>query len=158
MLEKKILCMLLHISMHILLTTEYHNSKLNSIALSTSTMSTAKFRNFRCCANANYDEETITSTPTLPSKPSAPKPKKLSETLLPRSSKPSQSHHCKSLSSSLLSLTKSSLTKTETSPSNVQPQAGAYTKEAFRELQKNTLTLATPITASRCISSDPEPS
>ncbi|KAK2412638.1 transcriptional repressor ILP1 [Trifolium repens] len=120
-------------------------------------MSTAKFRNFCCCANANYDEETITSTPTLPSKPSAPKPKKLSETLLPRSSKPS--HHCKSSSSSsLLALTKSSLTKTETSPFNVQPQDGAYTKEAFRELQKNTLTLATPITASRCISSDPEPS
>jgi GC-rich sequence DNA-binding factor len=154
--KNNILCMLFHISMHILLSTEYHNSKLNNIALSTSTMSTAKFHNFRCCANANYDEETITSTPTLPSKPSAPKPIKLSETLLPRSSKPS--HHYKSSSSSLLPLTKSSLTKTETSPSNVQPQAGAYTKEAFRELQKNTLTLATPITASRCISSDPEPS
>jgi hypothetical protein len=39
-------------------------------------MSTAKSRNFYRCAATNYDEETSTSTPTLPSKPSAPKPKK----------------------------------------------------------------------------------
>ncbi|XP_039050216.1 transcriptional repressor ILP1-like isoform X2 [Hibiscus syriacus] len=41
-------------------------------------------------------------------------------------------------------------------PSNVQPQAGTYTKEALLELQKNTRTLAAPSSRPTPVSSEPK--
>ncbi|XVF23222.1 hypothetical protein REPUB_Repub13aG0018200 [Reevesia pubescens] len=41
-------------------------------------------------------------------------------------------------------------------PSNVQPQAGTYTKEALLELQKNTRTLAAPSSRVSSLSSEPK--
>ncbi|MBA0779301.1 hypothetical protein Gotri_003568 [Gossypium trilobum] len=41
-------------------------------------------------------------------------------------------------------------------PSNVQPQAGTYTKEALLELQKNTRTLAAPSSRASSMSSEPK--
>ncbi|KAE8723431.1 RAB geranylgeranyl transferase beta subunit 1 [Hibiscus syriacus] len=41
-------------------------------------------------------------------------------------------------------------------PSNVQPQAGTYTKEALLELQKNTRTLAAPSSRATSVASDPK--
>ncbi|XVE91071.1 hypothetical protein DITRI_Ditri20bG0126600 [Diplodiscus trichospermus] len=41
-------------------------------------------------------------------------------------------------------------------PSNVQPQAGTYTKEALLELQKNTRTLAAPSSRASSLSSEPK--
>ncbi|CAJ2650868.1 unnamed protein product [Trifolium pratense] len=139
-------------------------------------MSSAKSRNFRRRADTNDEEETTTSTstPTLPSKPSAPpKPKKsqtpklsfaddeetdTTETLRPpRSSKPSHRSKPSSSSAHKISTHKERISHSP-SPSNVQPQAGTYTKEALLELQKNTRTLVTPSTVSRPISSDPKPS
>ncbi|GAU34428.1 hypothetical protein TSUD_393810 [Trifolium subterraneum] len=138
-------------------------------------MSSAKSRNFRRRADTNDEEETTTSTPTLPSKLSAgiPKtpqaPKLLSfvddeetdttKTLRPRSFKPShRSSKPSSSSSSHKITTHKDRFSHSPSPSNVQPQAGTYTKEALCELQKNTRTLVTPSSASRPISSDPKPS
>ncbi|KAI5440224.1 hypothetical protein KIW84_025525, partial [Lathyrus oleraceus] len=137
------------------------------------TMSTAKSRNFRRRADTNDDEDLSSIPAILPSKPPAPKPKKpqvpkllsfaddeendTNETLRPRSSKP---HHRVSKSSSHKITTHKDRISHSPSPSNVQPQAGTYTKEALRELQKNTRTLVTPTTASRPIStnSDAKPS
>ncbi|KAK9277731.1 hypothetical protein L1049_007278 [Liquidambar formosana] len=83
----------------------------------------------------------------IPSRPSS----KSSHTskMSSRFSKPSSS------SSHKITSTKDRLTPSSASfPSNVQPQAGTYTKEALRELQKNTRTLAS---SRPHPSSDPKP-
>ncbi|KAE9615412.1 putative GC-rich sequence DNA-binding factor [Lupinus albus] len=146
-------------------------------------MSTAKSRNFRRRGGNTDSNDTdtndITST-TLPSKPpsfSTSKPKKpqapkllsfADETESPplRTSSSSKPHHHRS--SSATSSKPSSSHKITTHrdrishssspsvPSNVQPQAGFYTKEALLELQKNTRTLVTSSNTSRH-SSDSKP-
>lgn len=156
----------------------------DSTALYTSTattMSTAKSRNFRRRNDTNEDDHADTSsTPSLPSKPSssAPKPKKPqapkllsfaddendneNENPRPRSSKPHRSGVSKSSSSSHKITTHKDRISHSPSPSflsNVQPQAGTYTKEALRELQKNTRTLVTGSTSRpSSTSSDHKPS
>ncbi|XP_019429936.1 PREDICTED: transcriptional repressor ILP1-like [Lupinus angustifolius] len=146
-------------------------------------MSTAKSRNFRRRGgntdSTDNDTNDTTST-TLPSKPpssSSSKPKKpqapkllsfADETETPplRTSSSAKHHHHRS--SATTSSKPSSSHKITTHrdrishssspsvPSNVQPQAGFYTKEALLELQKNTRTLVTSSTTSR-ISSDSKP-
>ncbi|EXB53993.1 GC-rich sequence DNA-binding factor 1 [Morus notabilis] len=60
-----------------------------------------------------------------------------------RLSKPTSSHKMTALKDRLPHSSSSSPSSSSLSlPSNVQPQAGTYTKEALRELQKNTRTLA----------------
>ncbi|OMO65530.1 GC-rich sequence DNA-binding factor [Corchorus olitorius] len=91
------------------------------------------------------DDETEEETPTPSSNRNRDKEKPLSS----RFSKPSSSAH---------KITSSKDRKTASSvlPSNVQPQAGTYTKEALLELQKNTRTLAAPSSRASSVSSEPK--
>ncbi|XP_061368013.1 transcriptional repressor ILP1 [Gastrolobium bilobum] len=152
-------------------------------------MSSAKSRNFRRRggdAEANDDDGDTSSATALSSKPSssAPtaKPKKPQAPKLlsfaddenenengnqnprPRSSsKPHRSSAAGKSSSSHKITTLKDRIAHSSSPSvlsNVQPQAGTYTKEALLELQKNTRTLVTSSTSRPPppSSSDPKPS
>lgn len=133
--------------------------------------SSSRVRNFRRRSDDNDDDDTNTpintTTPvTTTRRPqNTPKPRKPSllsfaddesvDVITPisrnRPSIPKQKHNSSSSSSSRLSssssnhkLTSAKERKALTSsslPSNVQPQAGVYTKEALLELQKNTKTL-----------------
>ncbi|XP_020219031.1 transcriptional repressor ILP1 [Cajanus cajan] len=127
-------------------------------------MSTAKSRNFRRRggdSDANDDDGDSSAAATLPTKPSsaAAKPKKPqapkllsfaddeeNENPRPRSAKPQRSATAKPSSSHKITTLKDRIAHSSSPsvPSNVQPQAGTYTKEALRELQKNTRTLVTP--------------
>ncbi|CAL0318121.1 unnamed protein product [Lupinus luteus] len=147
-------------------------------------MSTAKSRNFRRRgggATDNNDEDSNdTPSTTFPSKspsssakPKKPRAPKLlsfadeTETLPARTS--SSKHHRSATTNTTTSSKPSSSHKitshrdrishssSPSAPSNVQPQAGFYTKEALLELQKNTRTLVTSSTSSR-FSSDSKPS
>ncbi|OIW02251.1 hypothetical protein TanjilG_15134 [Lupinus angustifolius] len=146
-------------------------------------MSTAKSRNFRRRGGGstdNNDDSNDTPSTNLPSKPpsSSAKPKKPqapkllsfadeTETPPPRTS--SSKHHRSATTNTSTSSKPSSSHKitshrdrishssSPSVPSNVQPQAGFYTKEALLELQKNTRTLVTSSTSSR-FSSDSKPS
>ncbi|GER29854.1 GC-rich sequence DNA-binding factor-like protein [Striga asiatica] len=144
-------------------------------------MSSAKSRNFRRRADDDEDpDNSISGTPSTTNKPSAPtKPKKptprpATKTLLSfaddedEESPFSRPPPSKSSASSSSRLSKASSAHKLTSskdrsaphppissvPSNVQPQAGVYTKEALLELQKNTKTLGAP---SRNKPKPPEP-
>ncbi|XP_027345882.1 transcriptional repressor ILP1 [Abrus precatorius] len=140
-------------------------------------MSTAKSRNFRRRAGdtEGNDDDANSSATTLPSKPSSsakPKkpqaPKLLSfaddeenEAPRPRASKPQRSATAKPSSSHKITTLKDRIAHSSSPsfPSNVQPQAGTYTKEALRELQKNTRTLVTSSSSRPSVaSSDPKPS
>ncbi|KAE9605662.1 hypothetical protein Lal_00024697 [Lupinus albus] len=145
-------------------------------------MSNAKSRNFRRhvggATDNNDDDSNDTPSTTLPSKPpsSSAKPKKPqapkllsfadeTETPPPRTS--SSKHHrsattnittsSKPSSSHKITSHKDRISHSSSVPSNVQPQAGFYTKEALLELQKNARTLVTSSTSSR-FSSDSKPS
>ncbi|KAK6133868.1 hypothetical protein DH2020_032389 [Rehmannia glutinosa] len=132
-------------------------------------MSSVKSRNFRRRADDDEDEDDNKSAaPSTTNKPSATnKPKKTTtqpptKTLLsfaddddespfsrppPKSSNSSSSRLSKSSSAHKLTSSKDRIGPHHPSsslPSNVQPQAGVYTKEALLELQKNTKTLAAP--------------
>ncbi|KAG5023659.1 hypothetical protein AAZX31_07G210700 [Glycine max] len=141
-------------------------------------MSTAKSRNFRRRGGdteSNDGNDGGTTTTTFPSKPtSSAKPKKkpqapkllsfadedeqTDENPRPRASKPYRSAATAKKPSSSHKITtlkdRIAHSSSPSVPSNVQPQAGTYTKEALRELQKNTRTLVTS-SSSR---SDPKPS
>ncbi|CAA0818629.1 GC-rich sequence DNA-binding factor-like protein [Striga hermonthica] len=144
-------------------------------------MSSAKSRNFRRRADDDEDpDNSISGTPSTTNKPSAPtKPKKptprpATKTLLSfaddeddespfsrpppsKSSASSSSRFSKTSSAHKLTSSKDRSTPhppISTVPSNVQPQAGVYTKEALLELQKNTKTLGAP---SRNKPKPPEP-
>jgi GC-rich sequence DNA-binding factor len=109
-------------------------------------MSTAKSRNFYRCAATNYDEETSTSTPTLPSKPSAPKPKKfLSFATTKKTTAPkpyshtppnplTATNHHHHFFLSIITRNDRRISHSPSSSSDVQPQAGTYTKETYSEL------------------------
>ncbi|KAK7362408.1 hypothetical protein VNO77_04519 [Canavalia gladiata] len=139
-------------------------------------MSTAKSRNFRRRGgDTEVDDDGDTSTATtLPSKPSSSaKPKKHqapklsfaddeenendNENPRPRAAKPQRSATSKPSSSHKITTLKDRIAHSSSPslPSNVQPQAGTYTKEALRELQKNTRTL---VTSSSSRPTDPKPS
>ncbi|TKY58921.1 PAX3- and PAX7-binding protein 1 [Spatholobus suberectus] len=138
-------------------------------------MSTAKSRNFRRRGgDTESNDDDASAAPTLPSKPaSAAKPKKpqapkllsfaddeeTDENPRPRSSKPHRSATAtKPSSSHKITTLKDRIghSSSPSVPSNVQPQAGTYTKEALRELQKNTRTLVTSSSSSS--RPDPKPS
>ncbi|KAK8504521.1 hypothetical protein V6N13_093138 [Hibiscus sabdariffa] len=71
--------------------------------------------------------------------------------------KPFSSRFSKSSSSHKITSVKDRKTPSSSSlPSNVQPQAGTYTKEALLELQKNTRTLAAPSSRATSVSSEPK--
>ncbi|BAT84033.1 hypothetical protein LR48_Vigan03g084200 [Vigna angularis] len=129
-------------------------------------MSTAKSRNFRRRGGGDTeandedgDTSTLSSRPPSSAKPKKPQvPKLLSfaddednENPRPRSAKPQRS--TKPSSAHKITTHKDRIASSSPSvPSNVQPQAGTYTKETLRELQKNTRTLVTSSSSSR-----PEP-
>ncbi|CAL0308003.1 unnamed protein product [Lupinus luteus] len=147
-------------------------------------MSTAKSRNFRRRGgntDSNDNDTNDTTSTTLPSKPpssssSSSKPKKpqapkllsfADETETPplRTSTSAKHHHRSSATASSKPSSSHKITthrdrishsSSPSVPSNVQPQAGFYTKEALLELQKNTRTLVTSSSTSR-ISSDSKP-
>ncbi|KAI3937418.1 hypothetical protein MKW92_004626 [Papaver armeniacum] len=124
-------------------------------------------KNFRRRSEDDNDESTTTVTaPTTtttkkppqsaPKKPAAPKPKLLSfadeegdeESPFTRPSKPKKSSSSSFLSkssthkiTSMKERISSSASTHTSSSSNVQPQAGEYTKERLLELQKNTRTI-----------------
>ncbi|KAH1087018.1 hypothetical protein GYH30_018514 [Glycine max] len=134
-------------------------------------MSAAKSRNFRRRGGdteANEDDgdtsTTFRSKPpssAKPKKPQAPKllsfaddeeisnPRPRSSAKPQRPSKPSSSHKITTL--------KDRIAHSSSVSSNVQPQAGTYTKEALRELQKNTRTLVSSSTTTTTSSSRSEP-
>ncbi|KAL3624474.1 hypothetical protein CASFOL_031142 [Castilleja foliolosa] len=113
-------------------------------------MSSAKSRNFRRRAGDDEDEnDNNFATPSSTNKPSAiNKPKKPipqpPKTLLSFADDEDESPFSrpppsiKSTSAHKLSLSKDRITPHHPSSSNVQPQAGVYTKEALLELHKNT--------------------
>lgn len=70
---------------------------------------------------------------------SSSKPSNSKKTSSARLAKPSSTHKITALKDRI---SHSSSISASSVPSNVQPQAGTYTKEALRELQKNTRTLA----------------
>ncbi|CAJ1807964.1 unnamed protein product [Sphenostylis stenocarpa] len=130
-------------------------------------MSTAKSRNFRRRSGGDTeaneedgDTSTLSSKPPSSAKPKKPRAPKLlsfaddeeNENPRPRSSKPQRS--TKPSSSHKITALKDRIAHSSSPsvPSNVQPQAGTYTKETLRELQKNTRTLVTSSSSSR-----PEP-
>ncbi|XP_014497962.1 transcriptional repressor ILP1 [Vigna radiata var. radiata] len=129
-------------------------------------MSTAKSRNFRRRGGGDTeandedgDTSILSSRPPSSAKPKKPQvPKLLSfaddednENPRPRSAKPQRS--TKPSSAHKITTHKDRIASSSPSvPSNVQPQAGTYTKETLRELQKNTRTLVTSSSSSR-----PEP-
>ncbi|KAJ1406202.1 Pre-mRNA-splicing factor Ntr2 [Sesbania bispinosa] len=140
-------------------------------------MSTAKSRNFRRRGgDTETNDDDTSSAPTLSSKPpSSAKPKKSqapklsfaddddndNENPRPRSTaKPHRSGGAKPSSSHKITTLKDRIAHSSSPsvPSNVQPQAGTYTKEALRELQKNTRTLVTSSASRPSPSSDPKPS
>ncbi|KAJ4842451.1 hypothetical protein Tsubulata_032799 [Turnera subulata] len=111
-----------------------------------------KSRNFR--RRADHDDKDTPPPPPPPSSSSKPKPKKLlsfaddedendAVAIKPPKSSSSSSRLAKpsAASSSSHKLT-SSKERLPPPSSNVQPQAGTYTKEALLQLQKNTRTLA----------------
>ncbi|XP_054824553.1 transcriptional repressor ILP1 isoform X2 [Prosopis cineraria] len=135
-------------------------------------MSSSKARNFRRRAGDDEDEgtggDTVSTTnpvkpPSKPSSISGTKPKKpqapkllsfaddeenetpsrskrpVSDKSSSRLAKPSSSSHKMTALKDRIAHSSSAIVPV---PSNVQPQAGTYTKEALRELQKNTRTLA----------------
>lgn len=131
-------------------------------------MSTSRARNFR--RRGDDDEDNTENTPSTVSapaaatttttttikKPSSSKPKKLLSFADDEEEEQPSSNRVKSKPSSRLNKPSSSHKITSSKDrlpllSNVQPQAGTYTKEALLELQKNTKTLAAP-------SSKPPPS
>ncbi|KAK6228484.1 hypothetical protein SCA6_000824 [Theobroma cacao] len=121
----------------------------------------------------NIASATVTATKKpSSSKPTAKKPPKLlsfaddeneEETTKPSSNrnrdkereKPFFSRVSKPLSAHKITSTKDCKTPS-TLPSNVQPQAGTYTKEALLELQKNMRTLAAPSSRASSVSSEPK--
>ncbi|XP_027928253.1 transcriptional repressor ILP1 [Vigna unguiculata] len=129
-------------------------------------MSTAKSRNFRRRGGGDTeandedgDTSTLSSRPPSSAKPKKPQAPKLlsfaddedNENPRPRSVKPQRS--TKPSSAHKITTHKDRIASSSPSvPSNVQPQAGTYTKETLRELQKNTRTLVTSSSSSR-----PEP-
>ncbi|QCE11982.1 GC-rich sequence DNA-binding factor [Vigna unguiculata] len=129
-------------------------------------MSTAKSRNFRRRGGGDTeandedgDTSTLSSRPPSSAKPKKPQAPKLlsfaddedNENPRPRSAKPQRS--TKPSSAHKITTHKDRIASSSPSvPSNVQPQAGTYTKETLRELQKNTRTLVTSSSSSR-----PEP-
>lgn len=124
---------------------------------SLSPMSTAKSRNFRRRGGGDTegndedgDTSTLSSKPPSSAKPKKPQAPKLlsfaddeeNENPRPRSAKPQRSS--KPSSAHKITTLKDRIASSSPSvPSNVQPQAGTYTKETLRELQKNTRTLVT---------------
>ncbi|ESW32937.1 hypothetical protein PHAVU_001G030200 [Phaseolus vulgaris] len=120
-------------------------------------MSTAKSRNFRRRGGGDTegndedgDTSTLSSKPPSSAKPKKPQAPKLlsfaddeeNENPRPRSAKPQRSS--KPSSAHKITTLKDRIASSSPSvPSNVQPQAGTYTKETLRELQKNTRTLVT---------------
>ncbi|XP_047954357.1 transcriptional repressor ILP1-like [Salvia hispanica] len=148
-------------------------------------MSSAKSRNFRRRSGDDEDEEAstfvtpsttktsaTTNKPSTTNKPKKPTPQSGTKSLLsfaddddeesPFSRPPpkpsSSSRFPKSSSAHKLRSSKDRIAPHPPSsslPSNVQPQAGVYTKEALLELQKNTKTLAAP--ARNRPKPDPEP-
>ncbi|KAL6186632.1 hypothetical protein ACLB2K_042752 [Fragaria x ananassa] len=86
------------------------------------------------------DEEN--ATPSRSSSSSSKRDKSSSSRL----AKPSSAHKLTAAKDRLVN--SSSSAASASLPSNVQPQAGTYTKEALRELQKNTRTLASSRTSS----------
>ncbi|KAL4307896.1 hypothetical protein HN51_042327 [Arachis hypogaea] len=152
-------------------------------------MSSARSRNFRRRATEPNDDDandgtpstTATTTTTKPKKPpkllsfaddegddaDAPPSRASSKTHRSAAEKPSSRIAKPSSSSSSHKITthkdRIAHSSTQSVPSNVQPLAGTYTKEALRELQKNTRTLVTSSSsASRASASgsgsDPKPS
>ncbi|XP_022716346.1 transcriptional repressor ILP1 isoform X1 [Durio zibethinus] len=146
--------------------------------------SATRARNFRRRAdevdddgNGNDDNNTptaatVTKNPSS-SKPAAKKPPKLlsfaddendEQTTKASSNRNRDKEREKPFSSSRLSKPSSSHKITSTKdrkkpsplPSNVQPQAGTYTKETLLELQKNTRTLAAPSSRASSLSSEPK--
>ncbi|XP_047972328.1 transcriptional repressor ILP1-like [Salvia hispanica] len=146
-------------------------------------MSSAKSRNFRRRSGDDEDEQASTfvtpsttktngaaATTSKPNKSKKPTPQSGAKNLLsfaddeesPFSRPPpkpsSSSRFPKSSSAHKLRSSKDRIAPHPPSsslPSNVQPQAGVYTKEALLELQKNTKTLAAP--ARNRPKPDPEP-
>ncbi|XWS11597.1 hypothetical protein CRYUN_Cryun37aG0013000 [Craigia yunnanensis] len=143
--------------------------------------STIKARNFRRRGDVDDDgngkDDNSTPTTTIStknqssSKPVAKKPPKLlsfaddeneEETIKPSNrnkdrerEKPFSSWFSKPSSAHKITSTKDSKNPSPL-PSNVQPQAGTYTKEALLELQKNTRTLAAPSSRASSVSSEPK--
>ncbi|KAL6193011.1 hypothetical protein ACLB2K_034096 [Fragaria x ananassa] len=93
------------------------------------------------------DEEN--ATPSRSSSSSSKRDKSSSSRL----AKPSSAHKLTAAKDRLVNSTSSAASASL--PSNVQPQAGTYTKEALRELQKNTRTLASSRTSSAAAAAEP---
>ncbi|KAI6676995.1 hypothetical protein NL676_037791 [Syzygium grande] len=148
-------------------------------------MSSSRAKNFRRRAGDDEDDDNepngaavtatkiplkstaaATKAPPKPKKPQAPKLLSFAdddgddETQTRSRSRPS-SHPSKPLSSSSSSHKISSLKDRQSPatplPSNVLPQAGTYTKEALRELQKNTRTLASSSSSRYATASESKP-
>lgn len=98
------------------------------------------------------DEEEEGGARTMSSKSTSSFKIKDREKSSSRLMKPSSSHKMTSAKERLASAPPS----TAPLPSNVQPQAGTYTKEALLELQKNTRTLAVPSSRPQLLSSEPK--
>ncbi|XP_071705945.1 transcriptional repressor ILP1-like [Rutidosis leptorrhynchoides] len=109
-------------------TTKRPQSRLSNTSSNTSNTSKPKKSNLLSFAD---DESTDEITPISRNRPSSNKQKPNSSSSS-RLSSSSLSNHKLTSAKERKTLTPSSL------PSNVQPQAGVYTKEALLELQKNT--------------------
>lgn len=116
-------------------TTTSSTTKPSSKPSSTATKPKKSLNQAQKLLSFADDEEGEGETPSLRS---SSKP-------ISRSSKSSSSHKLTALKDRL---SNSSLSVSPSLPSNVQPQVGMYTKEALRELQKNTRTLASSRPAS----------
>ncbi|OVA19461.1 GC-rich sequence DNA-binding factor [Macleaya cordata] len=93
----------------------------------------------------SFADEEDEETPSRPSSSSSNKQKPSSR--LSKSSLSSSSSHKITSIKDRLSSSSTNSSSSSLLPSNVQPQAGEYTKEKLRELQKNTRTLASSRTA-----------
>jgi GC-rich sequence DNA-binding factor len=161
------------------LSLNFATPSLRHSSTTTITMSSSnRARNFRRRAgdddedNQNDDSNATTTTTTTTARPTKPKPKKLlsfaddedaAETPSSRSTTASRSKRTSNSSSRPTKPSSSGhkitthrdrqshSSTTSSTLSNVQPQAGTYTKEALLELQKNTRTLG----PSRPASSEP---
>ncbi|XP_024988150.1 transcriptional repressor ILP1 [Cynara cardunculus var. scolymus] len=100
------------------------------------------------------DESTDTTTPVPRNRPSNPNKQPSSSRLSKPSSLSSLSSH-KLISAKDRNSAKERTSSASSLPSNVQPQAGVYTKEALLELQKNTKTLGSSTSRPRPPPSEP---
>ncbi|KAF8033123.1 hypothetical protein BT93_D1885 [Corymbia citriodora subsp. variegata] len=147
-------------------------------------MSSSRAKNFRRRAGNDEDDNdepngaaatatkissklatTATKVPPKPKKPQAPKLLSFADDegndeTEPRSRSKPSSRASKPLSSSSshkISSLKDRQSPATHLPSNVLPQAGTYTKEALRELQKNTRTLASSSSSRYAVPSESKP-